>query len=90
VDGPTALRAVEQWSPDVALLDIGLPGMSGHEVARRLKADPRLRQTSLIAITGWGQEKDRQLSAESGIHHHLTKPVDPDQLQRVLALVTKH
>jgi CheY-like chemotaxis protein len=63
--------------------------MSGYEVARRLKDNPLLRQTSLIAITGWGQEKDRQLSAESGIHHHLTKPVDPDQLQRVLALVTK-
>ena len=89
VDGPTAFRAVEQWCPDVTLLDIGLPGMSGHEVARRLKDDPRLRNTKLVALTGWGQEKDRLLSADSGIHHHLTKPIDPDQLERVLARVVK-
>ena len=89
VDGPTAFRAVEEWCPDVALLDIGLPGMSGHEVARRLKENPRLRNTALVALTGWGQEKDRLLSADSGIDHHLTKPIDPDQLERVLATVVK-
>ena len=89
VDGPTAFKAVEEWCPDIALLDIGLPGMSGHEVARRLKANPRLRHTALVALTGWGQEKDRRLSADSGIHHHLTKPIDPDQLERVLAKVVK-
>lgn len=89
VDGPTALSAVDEWCPDVALLDIGLPGMSGHEVARRLKENPRLRNTALVALTGWGQEKDRLLSADSGIHHHLTKPIDPDHLERVLATVVK-
>ena len=89
VDGPTAFRAVEEWCPDVALLDIGLPGMSGHEVARRFKDNPRLRNTTLVALTGWGQEKDRLLSADSGIDHHLTKPIDPDQLERVLARVVK-
>ena len=89
VDGPTAFRAVEEWSPDVALLDIGLPGMSGHDVARRLRGNPRLRNIALVAITGWGQEKDRVLSADSGIDHHLTKPIDPDQLERVLAKVVK-
>jgi signal transduction histidine kinase/CheY-like chemotaxis protein len=89
-DGPGAFRAVEEWSPDVALLDIGLPGMTGHEVARRLRDNPRLRNTALVAITGWGQEKDRRLSADAGIDHHLTKPIDPDQLERVLATVVKH
>ena len=89
VDGPTAFRAVEEWCPDVALLDIGLPGMSGHELARRLKANPRLRNTTLVALTGWGQEKDRRLSADAGIRHHLTKPIDPDQLERVLAKVVE-
>ncbi|MGE5837558.1 MAG: response regulator [Acidobacteriota bacterium] len=84
-----ALRAVDEWCPDVPLLDIGLPGMSGHEVARRLKENPRLRNTALVALTGWGQEKDRLLSGDSGIHQHLTKPIDPDQLERVLARVVK-
>jgi len=90
VDGPTALTAVDGWRPDVALLDIGLPGMSGHDVARRFRDDPLLQDTALIAITGWGQEKDRRLSADSGIDHHLTKPVDPDQLERVLDKVLKN
>ena len=89
VDGPTAFRAVEEWCPDVALLDIGLPAMSGHELARRLKDNPRLRNTALVALTGWGQEKDRLLSADAGIRHHLTKPIEPDQLERVLAKVVE-
>jgi CheY-like chemotaxis protein len=89
VDGPTAFSAVEEWCPDVALLDIGLPGMSGHELARRLKDNPRLRNTALVALTGWGQEKDRRLSADAGIRHHLTKPIDPDQLERVIAKVVE-
>ena len=83
------IRAVEEWCPDVALLDIGLPGMSGHELARRLKDNPRLRNTALVALTGWGQEKDRLLSADAGIRHHLTKPIEPDQLERVLAKVVE-
>jgi CheY-like chemotaxis protein len=89
-DGPAAFHVLEEWQPDVALLDIGLPGMTGHDVARRVRANPHLRHVALVALTGWGQEKDRQLSADSGIDHHLTKPVDPEQLERVLAAVVRH
>jgi CheY-like chemotaxis protein len=89
-DGPAAFHILEEWQPDVALLDIGLPGMTGHDVARRVRANPHLRHVALVALTGWGQEKDRQLSADSGIDHHLTKPVDPEQLERVLEAVVRH
>jgi CheY-like chemotaxis protein len=89
-DGPAAFHVLEEWQPDVALLDIGLPGMTGHDVARRVRANPQLRHVALVALTGWGQEKDRRLSADSGIDHHLTKPVDPEQLERVLAAVVRH
>jgi CheY-like chemotaxis protein len=89
-DGPAALHVLEEWQPDVALLDIGLPGITGHEVARRMRADPQLRRVPLVALTGWGQENDRRLSADSGIDHHLTKPVDLEQLERVLAAVIRH
>jgi CheY-like chemotaxis protein len=61
-------------------VDIGLPGMTGHEVARRIRADGRLRGMVLVAQTGWGQEEDRRRTREAGFDRHLVKPVDPADL----------
>jgi DNA-binding response OmpR family regulator len=79
-DGVSALALAETFRPQIALLDIGLPGMTGHELARQLRARPWGASMRLIAVTGWGQESDRLKSTEAGFDEHLTKPVDPDQL----------
>jgi two-component system CheB/CheR fusion protein len=83
-DGPAALRAAGQAPPDVVLLDIGLPGMDGYEVARRLGEQATVKRPLLVAVTGFGTEEDRRRSREAGIDLHLTKPVDPGQLLRLL------
>ena len=83
-DGPAALRAAEGQRPEVALLDITLPGMDGYELARRLRSQPGLERIALVALTGWGQEEDRRRSQEAGFAHHLTKPVDLSALQELL------
>ncbi|MFL5505296.1 MAG: ATP-binding protein, partial [Gemmatimonadales bacterium] len=80
LDGPSALRAAEDFQPEVALIDIGLPGINGYEVARRIRANPRLGDILLIAQTGWGQEEDRQRSHAAGFDEHLVKPVDLEDL----------
>jgi CheY-like chemotaxis protein len=84
-DGPDAVDAGERFRPDVILLDIGLPGMSGHEVARRIRSEPWGGAVTLIAITGWGQAEDRQRSKEAGFDAHLVKPVDHTALVKLLA-----
>jgi signal transduction histidine kinase/ActR/RegA family two-component response regulator len=84
-DGPSALRAAEEFVPEVVLLDIGMPGMDGHEVARRLRRMPPLRNALLIAQTGWGQDEDLRRSEEAGFDRHFTKPVDPVELKALLA-----
>jgi CheY-like chemotaxis protein len=83
-DGPGVLQAAHEFAPDVVLLDIGLPGMSGYEVARQLRADPRLSRSVLIAVTGWGSEEDRRRSHEAGFDEHLTKPIDIATLEPLL------
>jgi PAS domain S-box-containing protein len=83
-DGPGVLPAARDFGPDVILLDIGLPGMSGYEVAAQLREQPRYRETPLIAITGWGAEQDRRRAQEAGFDHHLTKPVDFAALEPLL------
>jgi PAS domain S-box-containing protein len=88
-DGPTALEAALDYRPDVVLLDIGLPKLDGYEVAKRLRQHLPLKNVVLVAITGYGQETDRQRSREAGFNHHLVKPVDHKQLSEVLATVTK-
>ena len=85
-DGPEALEAAEAFRPDVILLDIGLPGMDGNEVARRLRGRPEFEKTLLVALTGWGQEADVERSRSAGFDHHLVKPADPDA---ILGLLTK-
>ena len=83
-DGEAALRAVEQQAPDAVLLDIGLPGIDGYETCRRIRAASLDRQPVLIALTGWGQEQDRERASTAGFDAHLTKPADPE---RVIALL---
>jgi PAS domain S-box-containing protein len=84
-DGPSALQAAQAYRPDVVVLDIGLPGMSGYEVAQHLRATPEFKLTPLVAVTGYGQDEDRRRSKEVGIDHHLTKPVDANALQDFVA-----
>jgi PAS domain S-box-containing protein len=83
-DGPSVLAAAMAFEPDVILLDIGLPGMNGYEVAEQLRREPRFRMTLLVAITGWGTEQDRRRSEAAGFDHHLTKPVDLAALEPLL------
>jgi PAS domain S-box-containing protein len=83
-DGVGALAALESFEPDIALLDIGMPGMDGYELARRIRATPRGRNLMLVALTGWGQAEDKKRSADAGFDEHLTKPVDPEMLSRVI------
>jgi signal transduction histidine kinase len=84
--GRVALECVDSFKPDVVLLDIGMPGMDGYEVARRIRANPENRQISLIALTGWGQDEDRKRSVAAGFNHHLVKPADIDQLRQLLSV----
>jgi PAS domain S-box-containing protein len=88
-EGVSALELAELLRPAVVLLDIGLPNLSGHEVARRLRSQPWGLAVKLIALTGWGSEDDRRKSREAGFDEHLTKPVDPDALLGLLALCTR-
>jgi PAS domain S-box-containing protein len=87
-NGLAALEALKAFRPSVVVLDIGLPGMDGYEIARRIRRDLRMADVALIALTGWGQEDDRRRSKEVGIDHHLIKPVDLRALERVLATVS--
>lgn len=84
-DGPEALRAALRLTPPLILLDIGLPGLDGYELARRLRDDPRTRGARLAAITGYGQPKDVERSRAAGFDRHFTKPVDIQQLMDWLA-----
>ncbi|HTV78834.1 MAG TPA: response regulator [Steroidobacteraceae bacterium] len=86
-DGNDAMRKAERFRPDVALLDIGMPGANGYEVARHIREQSWGRDMVLIALTGWGQESDRRRSHEAGFDNHLTKPVDPLTLDELLAKV---
>ncbi len=84
-DGPEAIETAREIRPDVIMLDLGMPGMSGYEVCRELRKDEAFRDTMLIAQTGWGQERDRERTQEAGFDHHLTKPVDFNELSGLLA-----
>jgi signal transduction histidine kinase/CheY-like chemotaxis protein len=83
--GSAALAIVRDFHPHIAFLDIGMPGMSGYDLAGRLRADPQLSGITLVAVTGWGQDDDKRRSAEAGLDHHLTKPVDPRVVQTMVA-----
>ena len=83
-DGPVALSVFNELKPDVALLDIGMPGLTGYEVARRLRQSNPNTPLTLIAITGWGQDIDKERAFAAGFDYHLTKPVDPQRLVELL------
>jgi PAS domain S-box-containing protein len=86
-DGPAALEAAREFQPEVLFLDIGMPGMDGYEVARRLRRQPGMEKVVLIALTGWGQEEDRRRSREAGFDRHVVKPVEPEVLNALLISV---
>jgi CheY-like chemotaxis protein len=81
-DGTSALQAFDAFTPDVVLLDIGLPDLDGYEVARRIRASGD-RPVRLVALTGWGQAEDKRRAAEAGFDAHWTKPVDPAKLHEL-------
>ncbi|MBF6568944.1 MAG: response regulator [Candidatus Binataceae bacterium] len=87
--GPEALKIAAELPLDAVLLDIGLPEMTGYEVARRMRKDVRLKDVVLIAISGYGQPRDRQLSREAGFDEHHVKPVNLEQLNLRLAEMIK-
>jgi len=82
-DGPAALAAARDVRPDVVFLDIGLPGMNGHEVARQFRADAAFAGIVLVALTGWGSNEDKRRSREAGFDHHVTKPLDFKRVQEI-------
>ena len=83
--GREALAVAQRERPQALVLDIGMPGMSGYELAREIRQEDWGRDALLVAVTGWGQQEDRERSRAAGFDHHLTKPVDPDALQDLLA-----
>jgi CheY-like chemotaxis protein len=83
-DGPSALALLESFRPELVLLDIGMPGMDGYQVAARIRALPSQQETVLIALTGWGQSEDRERSRDAGFDDHFVKPIDISTLQSLL------
>jgi DNA-binding response OmpR family regulator len=84
-DGESAVETAESFLPEVVLLDIGLPKLNGYEVAQRIREQAWGTSMFLIAVTGWGQEEDRQRSSEVGLNVHMVKPVEPAALEKLLA-----
>src|SRR5262249_9627149 len=84
-DGPAALELARAKTPRVLLVDIGLPGMDGYEVARRAREDPRLRGAVLFALTGYGRDEDREAALAAGFDGHLVKPVSVEALEELVA-----
>ncbi len=82
--GADGLAEAKDFRPDVAILDIGMPGMDGHELCRRLRAEPGGTSIRMIALTGWGSEVDRQRTRAAGFDVHLVKPVDRETLSKAL------
>jgi PAS domain S-box-containing protein len=87
-DGRAAVSAFADFNPDVALLDIGMPELSGYEVARRVREDLQGQRVTLIALTGWGQDRDKEQALAAGFNHHFTKPVEPARLSEILRSLT--
>ena len=86
-DGPAALEILQSYRPTVVLLDLGMPGMDGYEVARRIREQPEGQTLMLIALTGWGQEEDRRRTSQAGFDHHLLKPADMAALKSLFSSI---
>jgi len=84
-DGESAVATAESFLPEVVLLDIGLPKLNGYEVAQRIRENAWGASMFLIAVTGWGQDEDRQRSSEVGLNVHMVKPVEPSALEKLLS-----
>jgi signal transduction histidine kinase len=84
-DGPAALAAMASLNPDLVFMDIGMPGISGYDVAREIRRMPDGRKVTLVALTGWGQESDRTKAMDAGFDFHLTKPVSPETIRKFLS-----
>ena len=84
-DGAAGLAAIESFQPDIVFMDIGMPGLDGYEVCRRIREIPSLRHVVIVAVTGWGQVQDKRRALDVGFDAHLTKPVDPDAVAQLLA-----
>jgi len=84
-DGPSSLEMAVAYAPDLVFLDIGMPGMDGYEVARRIRAEPSLKHVVLTAVTGWGQSEDRRRTSEAGFDHHIVKPPEPRAIEQLIA-----
>ena len=83
-DGPDAIKIAKSFHPNLVLLDIGLSGVNGYDVCKRMHELPELKDTVFVAQTGWGQEEHRRHSKEAGFDHHLVKPVSMDDLKIIL------
>jgi len=88
-DGLQTLEIARQYLPDTILLDIGLPGMNGYDVCRELRKDPAFKDTVIIAQTGWGQKRDRDMAMAAGFDHHLVKPIGLDEITKLLSETAK-
>jgi len=88
-DGASGIQTAAEFSPDIAFIDIRMPGIDGHETARRLRARLGKNAPTLIALTGLGQEKDRKLSEDAGFERHLTKPVSAGALEELFRRAAK-
>ena len=88
-DGLAAVQAAINYRPDIVLLDIGLPGLNGYEVAKQIRQHPDLKHVVLVALTGYGQDSDRHASGQAGFTHHLVKPARFEELQKILATVAE-
>jgi CheY-like chemotaxis protein len=88
-DGESGMSVAREFAPDAILLDIGLPVVNGLQVARRIRQEPGLRNVLLVALTGHGQEADRQATRSAGFDHHLAKPVDFKTIESTLATVQR-
>ncbi len=87
-DGQEGIEVAEDFLPDVILMDIGMPKMNGYEAARYIRQQPWGNKVMLVALTGWGQEEDKQKTKDAGFDHHLVKPAEPAELQKLLSLTT--
>jgi signal transduction histidine kinase/ActR/RegA family two-component response regulator len=85
-DGEAALVAAREQPPEIMLIDVGLPGMDGYELVRRLRQIPALERSLLVALTGYGRDEDKQEALAAGFHHHLVKPIDLDSLQALIGI----
>lgn len=83
-NGQAAVAAINEFKPEIALLDIGMPEINGYEAARLIRQDVLGRNVTLVAVTGWGQDRDKQRALAAGFNHHFTKPVEPDRLNEIL------